>query len=112
MPDAFDIAERFFSKDEITELRKTNEDLISRVFLNCWTRKEAFIKAVGEGLSYPLADFSVSISSGDAPEILWIKKNINEAKEWSLHNIITDPGFVSSLAVKSNGMKIIYKDIN
>jgi 4'-phosphopantetheinyl transferase len=112
IPDAYDISERFFSEEEREELKKMNEDRISLAFLNCWTRKEAFIKAVGEGLSYPLADFSVSISPGSEPGILWIKKNINEVKEWTLYNIKTDQSYISSVAVKSTGKKIVYRDIN
>ncbi|MEZ4821394.1 MAG: 4'-phosphopantetheinyl transferase superfamily protein [Ignavibacteria bacterium] len=49
-----------FFKKEIEDLNKVSDEDVSETFLLCWTRKEAFIKAVGDGLSYPLAEFTVS----------------------------------------------------
>ena len=61
LPDALQIAKRFFSDEEVNEFMKVNDDEIKPAFFNCWTRKEAFIKAVGDGLSFPLKDFTVTI---------------------------------------------------
>ncbi len=58
-----EIAERFFSANEIEELRDTSADRKDAAFYRCWTRKESFIKAIGAGLSYPLQNFSVSTSA-------------------------------------------------
>lgn len=107
LPDAFDIAERFFSNDETAELRQLKEEDISTGFLNCWTRKEAFIKNIGEGLSYPLQDFSVTLKPGIEPEILRIKKNPGETNEWSLFSIDADNDYISALAVKSKNVKLV-----
>jgi len=109
LPDAIHIAKRFFSDEEVNVLLKVSEDEIRTAFFNCWTRKEAFIKAVGEGLSYPLKDFTVTIIPGVNPEIKWIKDKDDEVKEWSLVNIQTDQNYVSSLAVKAAEVIIIYK---
>ena len=106
--DAMEIAKRFFSKDEIEALTKLEEQHISDAFLNCWTRKEAFIKAVGEGLSYPLADFSVSIDN-DWAEILRIKKAPEEISEWQLINVEVNGEYVSALAVKRQLSVINYQ---
>jgi 4'-phosphopantetheinyl transferase len=111
MPDAREIAKGFFSKDETHELDKVSEKNLELAFFNCWTRKEAFIKAVGEGLSYPLADFTVTLIPGDEPEIIWIKKNPEEINDWSMINIEVKENYISSLAIKSKGVRIIYKEM-
>jgi 4'-phosphopantetheinyl transferase len=75
MPDALDIARRFFAAAELEHLRSVPTSMRSRAFLRLWTRKEAYVKAVGRGLSMPLADFDVleravgrAAHSGDAGE--------------------------------------------
>ncbi len=108
LPDALQIAKRFFSEKEVVEFSEIREVDIRTAFFNCWTRKEAFIKAVGEGLSYPLKDFSVTLKPGDKPEILWIKDKAEEVKYWSLINIDTDENYISSLAVKAENVKVVY----
>ncbi|MDQ3021351.1 MAG: 4'-phosphopantetheinyl transferase superfamily protein [Bacteroidota bacterium] len=108
--DALTIAKRYFSKSEVEEFENINSEKIKNAFFYCWTRKEAFLKAVGEGLSYPLADFSVTLKPGN-PKIMWIKKKPDEIKKWSLHDIKVRENYISSLAIKSNDMKIIYKQI-
>ncbi len=109
LPDALEIAKRFFSDEEFNEFLKVSEDEIREAFFNCWTRKEAFIKAVGEGLSYPLKDFTVTLIPGVNPEIKWIKDKVDEVIEWNLVNIESDQDYISSLAVKSSEVVIIYK---
>ena len=109
LPDELQIAKRFFSDEEVNEIMKVSEGDTKAAFFNCWTRKEAFIKAVGEGLSYPLKDFTVTLLPGVNPEIKWIKDKVDEVKEWKLVNILTDRNYISSLAVKAKIINIIYK---
>jgi len=109
LPDALQIAKRFFSEEEVNEILKVRDDEIRSAFFNCWTRKEAFIKAVDEGLSYPLKDFTVTLIPGVNPEIKWIKDKVDEVKEWKLVNIQTDENYISSLAVKAAEVILIYK---
>lgn len=108
LPDALQIAKRFFSEEEVKELSEISDGDIRTAFFNCWTRKEAFIKAVGEGLSYPLKDFSVTLKPGDKPEVKWIKDKTEEVKKWKIFNIDTEDNYVSSLAVKAEDMKVVY----
>src|SRR5882672_6549869 len=56
------VARRYFAEDECETLEGFAGDAWDRAFFRCWTRKEAFVKALGEGLSFPLRDFSVSVA--------------------------------------------------
>lgn len=111
LPDAVQIANRFFSADEVIEFSEVNARDVSAAFFNCWTRKEAFIKAVGEGLSYPLKDFTVTLKPGDKPELKWIKDKPDEVNEWKLFNLDEEINYVASLAVKFKDVKIIYSSL-
>jgi len=64
-----ELAEQFFSPSEIKSLQQADPlDRLDR-FYRCWTRKEAFVKAHGEGLSIPLDSFSVSIDSDEPSSV-------------------------------------------
>jgi 4'-phosphopantetheinyl transferase len=68
-------------------------------FFNCWTRKEAYIKAVGEGLSRPLKDFEVTLLPGDAPRLVRVEGVPTEADRWSLLGFTPADGYAAALAV-------------
>lgn len=106
--DALQIARRFFSLDEYITLKEIDEVNTNLTFFNCWTRKESFIKAIGEGLSYPLEYFSVTLKPGDLPGMTWIRNKDLEANQWSMHNIEIESNYVSSLSIKNKNKKIIY----
>ena len=89
VPNAPRIAQRFFSRAERASLNALDPVDQSLGFLNCWTRKEAFIKAVGEGLSYPLESFDVSLAPGEAAEILRVGDLPGDQCGWTLHDFST-----------------------
>ena len=109
MKDASEIAKHYFSRSEIEDLEKVGEDNINKAFFNCWTSKEAFIKTIGDGLSYPLANFSVTLKPGEKPKILWIKDKTDEVNHWSLFRINTEENYISTLAIKAKEAEIIYR---
>jgi 4'-phosphopantetheinyl transferase len=100
------IAERFFAPQEVATLRALASDIQLEAFFNCWTRKEAFIKAGGEGLSLPLDRFAVSLTPGNPAKILSIEGNAETAALWSLTEIRPGTGYVAALAVKGRGWRL------
>ena len=81
------IAENFFSPGEVAALRALPPDLQPRAFVTCWTRKEAFVKARGDGLMLPLDAFDVTLSPGEAPSLTRTAWAPREAAAWSLYDL-------------------------
>ncbi|WP_289039706.1 4'-phosphopantetheinyl transferase superfamily protein [uncultured Zobellia sp.] len=99
------IAEGFFSSDEISSLLAFPEEKRAQVFFNCWTRKEAFIKAKGVGLSFDLTSFSVSIAD-EAPELLRTQWDSKEKNTWKLFSFDNFMGYCMALCVPVSVQKV------
>ncbi|NWF70506.1 MAG: 4'-phosphopantetheinyl transferase superfamily protein [Chloroflexi bacterium] len=99
MPDMEDVVSSMFSATEQRMYRALPAAQKSAGFFNCWTRKEAFIKAMGEGLSYPLADFDVSLKPGAAARVLAVRGDAQSAAAWTLLDLRPAKDFVGALAV-------------
>lgn len=93
------IAERFFSRPEIATLRALPTHSRRRAFFLGWTRKEAYIKARGAGLSLPLDQFDVSLTPGEPAALLRTQPDPDEALRWSLQELTLASGYVAALAV-------------
>lgn len=92
------IAGRFFSPKETDELMAFPPDQRDLAFFNCWSRKEAYIKALGLGLSLPLDSFDVSL---DEPAILRATRpDPDEAARWTLLSLQVEPGYTAAVAVE------------
>lgn len=100
------LAERLFSQREIATLRALPLSLRKYAFFLCWTRKEAYIKARGEGLSLPLDQFDVSLIPGEPAALLRTQADPDEALRWSLQELSIGPGYVSALAVGGQGWSL------
>lgn len=96
------IAERFFSPQEVRVLRALPRNLQDEAFFNCWTRKEAYIKAKGEGLSMPLNLFNVSLAPGEPAALLSTSGDPQEASRWSLRELFPGAGFAAAAAVQGD----------
>jgi 4'-phosphopantetheinyl transferase len=94
------IAERFFSLAEWTALRQLPGELRCEAFFRCWTRKEAYIKAHGEGLSHPLHQFDVSVLPGEPAALLSTRPDSMEARRWWLQDVPSTSGHVAAVAVE------------
>jgi 4'-phosphopantetheinyl transferase len=104
--DAERIAERFFSAQENAVLQSLPANQRQAAFFNCWTRKEAFIKAIGEGLSHPLNQFDVALVPGEPARFLSIGGDAQEALRWSLYHLSPGVGYTGALAVKGNDWQL------
>ena len=92
------LARRYFAPAEVDALAAVPDAARTRAFFACWTRKEAFVKAIGRGLSYPLDSFAVSFANGDEPRIT-VDDPPDESERWALHALDPGPGYVGALAV-------------
>jgi len=79
---SMDIAERFFSPREVAALRALPPEEQKAAFFRCWTRKEAFIKAIGEGLSYPLHKFDVTLGPDEPAQLLFVQEDPLAPQRW------------------------------
>ena len=101
-----EIAEHFFSAHERARLGALPAAAKHEAFFNCWTRKEAYIKAHGEGLSLPLDQFDVSLAPGEPVALLATRSDPREALRWSLRALTPGPGYVAALAVEGQEFQL------
>ena len=96
-----DIARRFFSESELAELRTLPPEQHNEGFYTCWTRKESYIKARGEGLHLPLDSFDVTLTPG-APERL----TAEDASNWTLVSLYPHPGYAAALTAEGQNFEL------
>jgi 4'-phosphopantetheinyl transferase len=107
-PDDHRVADRFFSPYEVSTLASYPAAERSGAFLRCWTRKEAFVKAHGDGLSLSLQDFDVAFGAGEACGLLRTAWSSVEPAEWTLLDIseLAVEG-VAALAARTPGARVV-----
>jgi len=93
------IAERFFSPREVADLRSLPAEQQPPAFFRCWTRKEAFVKARGEGLSLPLDRFDVSLRPDAPPALVRTLDDPGEAARWSMLALPAPSGYEASVVI-------------
>ena len=99
-----EIAAQFFSDDEITGLRELPAESHTAAFFACWTRKEAFIKAHGSGLSLPLDKFVVSLAA--PARLLRTDFDPKAMQDWTLHDLNPGEEYAAALAVEGQPQRI------
>jgi 4'-phosphopantetheinyl transferase len=112
MDDMDAIARRFFSPVESAAYLSVADDEKPDTFFNCWTRKESFIKAVGEGLSFPLDEFEVSLLPGEPARLLEVRGSKQEAARWSMQSLDPIPGYRAAFIVESEMPESVFFDGN
>ena len=95
------IAKRFFSFGENNVFRELPESKKKEAFFRCWTCKEAFIKAVGGGLSHPLDKFDVSLDPGEPARLLRIEGDSKAASRWTIQELKPASGFTAAFALQA-----------
>jgi 4'-phosphopantetheinyl transferase len=98
IPDMQSIADRFFCSEEAAELTTLPLDQQRLGFFLCWTRKEAYIKAIGDGLSAPLDGFRVTLQPSQPAQFIHIAHNTRSAEAWSLHDLRLASNYAAALA--------------
>lgn len=94
---------RFFSDPEKELMEGLGSVERPLAFFNCWTRKEAYIKARGQGLTYPLNRFEVSLRPGDPAKLIRVDKEPDEVFRWRMEDIYVAPDYSATLVVESGG---------
>lgn len=105
-PGNLDMADRYFTPGEVAALRRLPLGAREQAFYHVWTRKEAFLKATGLGLSYGLERFEVSVPPDDPARILHIDGDRQAAARWSMTALEPSEGYVGTLAVQSAGRRV------
>ena len=105
--DAEQIALSLFSPWENECLQTLPEVERLEGFFNCWTRKEAYVKARGEGLSRALDDFDVTLTPGDPVRLVSVRGDPSQPSRWSLSGLSPVDGYAAALAVEGHGRRVI-----
>ena len=96
------------SKKEIEAMKRIPEKQWSRAFHRCWTRKEAFIKAEGSGLSFPLNRFAVSLDDDHQADLLETDWDATEKSNWSLFSFIPREQYIVAIALRNQNIAAEY----
>jgi 4'-phosphopantetheinyl transferase len=105
-PEMVQIIEQFFSVREKMVFRRLPDSKKREAFFNCWTRKEAFIKAIGEGFFYPLNQFDVSFAPDEPSRLLTIEGDSEKVSQWLMGSIKPALGFTAAFAVQSHDWRL------
>jgi len=98
LPETYDIATRFFCLEEAAEIMSLPPSERETAFFRCWTRKEAYIKALGEGLSAPLNSFRVKVTPNESAALLHFANDTSTTEAWTLHDLSIASGYIAALA--------------
>lgn len=101
VPDGIDIARRFFHPQEIADLESLTPSDREQAFFLCWTRKEAYVKASGDGLSMPLNRFRVTLQPANVAQPLPFQPITDDAT-WTMHDLSAPPSYTAT---------VVYEDL-
>jgi 4'-phosphopantetheinyl transferase len=100
LDDSESIAARFFSAAEVSELLSLKPEDRRLAFFRCWTRKESYVKAIGDGLAIPLNRFQVTLLPEAPARFVRIADDMGTASDWTLHHLEVASGYVGALAYR------------
>ena len=106
-PDSF---RSFFAPAEEAALLALPSEQRERAFFTCWTRKEAYIKGRGDGLSFGLDRFEVSVSPDAPASLLRVLDHPEEASRWELRSLDAGPDYAGTIAVEGHGWRLLSFD--
>ena len=111
IPEIDRTANQFFSKAEADVFHALPVYEKTKAFYNCWTRKQAFLKAIGNGSLYPLKTFDVTLAPHEPAQLLRVKGKPQEASRWSIQAIMPETNYTGAIAVRNFNFQLkIYED--
>ena len=110
IPDMEQIAARNFSPRENAQLQSLPPHMTLEGFFTCWTRKEAYVKAIGTGVSYPLQDFDVSLIPDQPAKLLSMAGSEAEAACWSMFDLKPSSEYAAAVVIEGTGYSIVYRE--
>jgi 4'-phosphopantetheinyl transferase len=108
LSDMIQVARSSFSANEFQQFMRLPAEIQPEAFFNCWTRKEAYIKAIGEGLSHPLDSFDVAFVPDTTPRFLRIARDEQAVERWSLRALEPHADYTAALAVDGSINNLMY----
>lgn len=112
LPDLDQVASSSFSDYERNALSALTPEEKLPGFFRCWTRKEAYLKARGDGLSIPLEAFDMSLAADNPIGMLSNRLDPSEVSRWSFFTFTPEQGFIGALAIEGQGVKPILRRWN
>ncbi len=106
LSDLRELASRFFAEPESRELLALPASQQREAFFNCWTRKEAYLKAVGDGLSAPLDAFEVTLVPGIPARMVRLEGDPRRAAAWAFHHLEPADGYLGAVAIERPGLEL------
>lgn len=100
------IAARFFSPRERQALASLPAEQRTAAFFECWTRKEAYLKARGDGLTLALDGFDVSLLPGRQPRLLATRHDPEDVTRWRMANVHPGPGHAAAVVARGFGWRL------
>lgn len=107
MPDGEQIARSYFCPEELEEFLALEGEEQQAAFFRCWTRKEAYLKATGTGLSTDLNSFQVTLRAQYPARLLHIDHNRRAASRWTIQDLDSIPGHAGALAYKDQPRTVL-----
>ncbi len=106
LSDLEELASRFFSSGESRTLLDLPVELRGEGFFNCWTRKEAYLKAVGEGITAPLNRFDVTLVPGEPARMLALEGDEQRASAWTFLHLRPAEGYLGAVAIEDQAPEL------
>ncbi len=101
------IADRYFAPSECTAIGGVPENRRLDAFFCCWTRKEAYVKALGGGISLGFSHFAVAVAADEVPAILEIEGSADAAAGWTVWSGEPAPGYAAAVAIEAAQVEVI-----
>jgi 4'-phosphopantetheinyl transferase len=108
IPDLETVSRRFFAEREVEALLALPEAERNEAFFTCWTRKEAYIKAIGKGLVQPLDRFAVTFLPGETARLSWVDGEPLAPERWQMAALPLGPKYQGALLVEGAGWELIF----